>query len=421
MSRSDAAQTEENAPMLKWLVLPMTVFAYLAATVIAAAPRDRDHDRLPDRWERSHGLSAAKASARRDPDRDRLINRRELRLRTHPRRADTDRDHLRDGVEVRRLHTNPRRRDTDGDGFRDRCELRKGTNPRKRRSRPKRRCSKSPPAPRSAPSPAPPGESPTPPGGRPDASNTGVPAGVTLTQVTADPLRITQAGTVVSGREFLGKVEVAAPNVTIRNSRFRDDGWWQVHSQSTGLVIEDSEFIGTVPCHNSIGYGNFTVRRSEFTGCENAADVGDGNVVFADSWVHDLETEVAHPDSPFDSPHTDGIQGVDLNVRITHNTIDPVAGGGGTSAIIMNTNGAGRDVWIEDNYLDGRGTSYALYANRQPSTNVNINRNQMVRGAFGYTACMRPGVTVTQFNDNRDATTGAGIAPDNGAGGSCSN
>jgi hypothetical protein len=78
-------KTEQNAPMLKWLVLPMVVFAYLAATVIAAAPRDRDHDRLPARWERSHGLSAAKASARRDPDRDRLTNRRELRHRTHPR------------------------------------------------------------------------------------------------------------------------------------------------------------------------------------------------------------------------------------------------------------------------------------------------------------------------------------------------
>ena len=130
--------------MLKWLVLPMVVFAYLAATVSASAPRDRDHDRLPDRWERKHHLSTTKPSARRDPDGDRLSNRRELRLRTHPRRADTDRDRLRDGAEVRRFHTNPRKRDTDGDGFRDRCELRKGTNPRKRRSRPKRRCSSSP-------------------------------------------------------------------------------------------------------------------------------------------------------------------------------------------------------------------------------------------------------------------------------------
>jgi hypothetical protein len=144
--------------MLKWLVLPIAVFAYLAATV-SAAPRDRDHDRLPDRWERNHQLSPRKASAKRDPDSDHLRNLREFRLRTHPRRADTDRDGLRDGAEVRRFRTNPRKGDTDGDGFSDRCELRKGTNPRKSRSRPKRRCSKSPkslqpltPAPQPSPS-----------------------------------------------------------------------------------------------------------------------------------------------------------------------------------------------------------------------------------------------------------------------------
>ena len=91
--------------------------------------------------------SATTPSAKRDPDGDRLSNRRELRLRTHPRRADTDGDRLRDGAEVRRFHTNPRKRDTDRDGFSDRCELRKGTNPRKRRSRPKRPCSKSPQTP----------------------------------------------------------------------------------------------------------------------------------------------------------------------------------------------------------------------------------------------------------------------------------
>jgi beta-glucanase (GH16 family) len=159
MSRSEAAQTEEDVPMLKWLVLPMAVLA-LAVTVSTAAPRDRDHDRLPDRWERNHRLSPTTPSAKRDPDGDRLNNRRELRLRTHPRRADTDRDRVRDGAEVRRFHTNPRKRDTDGDSFSDRCELRKGTNPRKRRSRPKRPCLKSLRGPPGAPAPLPPGGSP---------------------------------------------------------------------------------------------------------------------------------------------------------------------------------------------------------------------------------------------------------------------
>jgi hypothetical protein len=51
---------------------------------------------------------------------------------------------------------------------------------------------------------------------------------------------------------------------------------------------------------------------------------------------------------------------------------------------------------------------------------VFINRNRMLKG-YGYTGCVRLGVTVTEFNDNRDAITNAGIAPDNGADGGCSN
>ena len=155
--------------MLKWLVLPIVVCAYLSATVSADTRRDRDKDRLPDRWERNHRLSPTTPSAERDPDRDRLSNLRELRLRTHPRRADTDHDRLRDGAEVRRFHTNPRKRDTDGDGFSDRCELREGTNPRRRRSHPKRPCSKSPQTPPTDPGQPPGGGSlPAPPGSEPD-------------------------------------------------------------------------------------------------------------------------------------------------------------------------------------------------------------------------------------------------------------
>jgi hypothetical protein len=44
----------------------------------------------------------------------------------------------------------------------------------------------------------------------------------------------------------------------------------------------------------------------------------------------------------------------------------------------------------------------------------------MLRG-YGYTACVRLGVTVTQFNGNVDHLTGAALSPDNGAGGGCTN
>jgi hypothetical protein len=261
----------------------------------------------------------------------------------------------------------------------------------------------------------------------PDAGCTGVPAGKVLTP--SGSLTISTAGTIIDGREITGQVVVNAPNVTIRNTRIRSNAMWVIDNNSTGLVVEDSEIInrpvsGQPNCHNAIGNGGYTVRRTEITGCENAAEMGGGNILFEDNYVHDLDT--TGPSYVFgNSPHTDGIQmGSADNITIRHNTIDPTPGNGGvTSGIITNTGGSDPsvNVRIEDNYIDGRGASYAVYAPRSQSQGFYLNRNRMYRGAYGYTACVRPGVTVTEFTDNRDAGTGASIGADNGAGGSCSN
>jgi len=260
----------------------------------------------------------------------------------------------------------------------------------------------------------------------PDASCTGVPAGTPLTP--SGGMTITTAGTVVDGRDITGTVVVNAPNVTIRNSRIRNNGFRAIESNSTGLVVEDSEIInrpvsGQPNCHNGIGYGEFTVRRTEITGCENAADMGEGNVVFTDNYVHDLDN--TGPSYVFgNDPHTDGIQiaaSSSTSVVIRHNWIDPVSSGGATSAIIMSVAAPNANVWIEDNYLDGRNASYAIYVPRQQTRDIYVNRNRMYRGVYGYTACVRLGITVTEFNDNRDAATGVLLTPDNGAGGSGSN
>src|SRR3954464_10838669 len=95
-----------------------------------AKSRDRDHDRMPDKWERAHHLSTHKKNAKRDPDRDGLSNLGEFRSRTRPHDADTDNDGIEDGDEDRdhdgvdtgnemREHPGPRDRDTDDDGIRD--------------------------------------------------------------------------------------------------------------------------------------------------------------------------------------------------------------------------------------------------------------------------------------------------------------
>lgn len=87
-----------------------------------------------------------------DFDNDGLTNAQEKALKTNPRKADTDKDGLSDGVEVNDTHTNPKKKDsdrdhltdsqeivlqtdplnddTDNDGIEDGDEVEEGTNPR---------------------------------------------------------------------------------------------------------------------------------------------------------------------------------------------------------------------------------------------------------------------------------------------------
>jgi len=60
---------------------------------------DRNHDRIPDRWERANHLSLKVNQARRDQDHDGLRNRAEFLAGDNPRNADTDDDGIEDGHE----------------------------------------------------------------------------------------------------------------------------------------------------------------------------------------------------------------------------------------------------------------------------------------------------------------------------------
>lgn len=59
-------------------------------SVAAAKQRDRNHDGIPDRWEKRHHLSTKVNQARRDQDRDRLRNLAEFEAGTNPRNPDTN-------------------------------------------------------------------------------------------------------------------------------------------------------------------------------------------------------------------------------------------------------------------------------------------------------------------------------------------
>ena len=72
------------------------------ALLVMAGPavaKDRNHDRIPDRWEKRHRLSLNVNQARRDQDGDHLRNLAEFRAGDNPRNADSDGDGIPDGEE----------------------------------------------------------------------------------------------------------------------------------------------------------------------------------------------------------------------------------------------------------------------------------------------------------------------------------
>jgi hypothetical protein len=84
------------------IIAALTLAAIASLSLAAAAPakaRDRNHDRIPDRWEKRHHLSLKVKQARRDQDRDGLTNLGEYRAGLHPRDPDTDGDGTEDGDE----------------------------------------------------------------------------------------------------------------------------------------------------------------------------------------------------------------------------------------------------------------------------------------------------------------------------------
>jgi hypothetical protein len=104
---------------IKLLLFGVVLTALLAVPGAAMAKsHDRDHDKLPDKWEHKFHLSTHHNSAAGDPDKDGLDNRGEFKSRTDPRKADSDRDGVNDAND-----------DQDDDGVDNRDEMGEHTNP----------------------------------------------------------------------------------------------------------------------------------------------------------------------------------------------------------------------------------------------------------------------------------------------------
>lgn len=223
-----------------------------------------------------------------------------------------------------------------------------------------------------------------PPGGFPDAGNTGVPAGVTLTAYTGSSTPA--AGAVIDAKLVTTCLAISQPNVTIRRSRIQASCGWVVDVTGSGsLLIEDSEIDCANAGGNQAGLGEwgFVAHRIEITGgCGNGID-GDRDFTITDSYIHNLAPEGG-------GGHGDGIQSCcAANVVIRHNTIigQSADGSNTTSAIILPiANPPAGPITIDGNFLGGG--AYTLYcastANQSVTNNVFGHRPGPLGAEFGY-------------------------------------
>jgi hypothetical protein len=244
-----------------------------------------------------------------------------------------------------------------------------------------------------APAPAPAVDS------KPDPSNTGVPAGVTLTPATR--LTVTTPNQVLDGLDVRGAVKIDAPGVQMRDSRITGDDYYGIAVESGSVTVTDTEISGFENAIVGDGWTAVRVNIHSVTG--DGVKLG-SDVTLQSSWIHDL--------TPGPGAHADGAQMQDevTNLVVAGNMIEVSAAA--NSAIFLSPDlGPSTEgpVTVTGNWLDGGG--FTLFC-VEGSYGAYVVHNIAITGnRFGFSAKYGP-VRITvpvTFTGNVD-TSGAPIS-----------
>ncbi len=218
--------------------------------------------------------------------------------------------------------------------------------------------------------------------GYPDASNTGVPTGHTLTTVSGD-VTLSTPGQVYQDYEVTGCINVTADGVTIQYVKVHCNSVEAIEHRDLGikdatpLKVLDSEVdcVGQVGV-TAIGDTNLDVERTNVYGCENGFDLDQWDTV-KDNWVHNLpSTDVSHTDGIQLAHYLDGCSNSTCEVAhsrlitVQHNSITAQndVGANGTSALSSNPVGD-ESLVVDGNLLDGG--AFTLYCDYQGTADGN--------------------------------------------------
>lgn len=238
--------------------------------------------------------------------------------------------------------------------------------------------------------------------GYPDATNTGVEPGVTLT--TSGSVNVTQDNTVLQNLSISnGTIDVSAKNVTIRNVRITRDApeLWAIIVRGGGSAkVDHVEVSGLDTGSHSVEFGVLSqsqlpveVSNSHMWQCDDCVQGSYG------MYVHDnfLEDNANAPKSHVDGFQCDGDGGCHVTVR--HNTVF----GRGIALALYGDFGTPVDSTFDDNLV--RGGSYSIYGGIEKSTGIHVTNNRIARnaqfpnggiwGPFGYCYPNAPGAVFT--------------------------
>lgn len=242
-------------------------------------------------------------------------------------------------------------------------------------------------------SPSAPGKpGPTGPSGFPGPDNTGVPAGTTLRD--SGSITVTEAGTVISGLNINGCVNIRASDVTIQKSKIscaRENGAAiQVDNGNKGILLVDVEVDGRGVTGSTICCGGYTIRRANLHNSLDGPRMG-SNTVVEDSWIHHL--------SRVEGSHNDTIQTTGgSNITVRNNRLDvynPTTNDLFNAAMMLGSESAPlRNVLFENNYCNG-GNYTINIRNDTDAANV-VFRNNTFGKDYRYgivSGASHPGVT----------------------------
>lgn len=221
----------------------------------------------------------------------------------------------------------------------------------------------------------------------PDATNTGVPAGTTLTSCPGNR-NITVAGTVIENCTINGDIGILADNVIIRKSKFNGGvvlgRGYQGGSDKfvNHPIIEDSEFTGGGDVTGIAGVNDVDgiYQRNNIHGWQNCMTMWTSTrAQILDSWCHDEQSNTS-------SQHYDGIElyGIEGGIIIRGNSISQTQSNGATAPLNITTEGSDINgtILIENNLMRSANPAYVLLVGaRQSSETIRFvaNNNRLWR------------------------------------------